>query len=89
MLYIGTLQAIQKQIGNRVITMEDYLDIRNAMLEDGLETTCGCCYVEGSRVKLGQFMKEFIKRYSKDNPPYIPTMYDVPMSKGSSSIFFV
>lgn len=82
LLYTGTLQAIQKQIGNRVITMEDYLDIRKAMLEDGLETTCGCCYVEGSRVKLGQFMKEFIKRYSKDNPSYIPTMYDVTMPDG-------
>lgn len=82
LLYTGTLQQIQKQIGNRVITVDDYLDIRQAMLRDNLETTCGCCYVEGSRAKLGGFMKEFIRKYAAKNPEYVPTMYDVSTPDG-------
>lgn len=82
LLYTGTLQQIQKQIGNRVITVDDYLAIRQAMIRDNLETTCGCCYLEGSRAKLGGFMKEFIKKYAKKNPQYVPTMYDVSTPDG-------
>ena len=82
LLYTGTLQQIQKQIGNRVITVDDYLAIRQAMLRDNLETTCGCCYVEGSRAKLGGFMKEFIRKYAKTKPKYVPTMYDVSTPDG-------
>jgi len=82
LLYTGTLQQIQKQIGNRVITVDDYLAIRQAMIRDNLETTCGCCYVEGSRAKLGGFMKEFIRKYAATKPKYVPTMYDVTMPDG-------
>ena len=82
-IYTGTFQEIQKQIGDNALTPDDILEIRNMMLEGGIEATCGLCYVEGSRANMGKFAKEFIKLYKRDNPDgWTPTMVDVNTPDG-------
>ena len=82
-IYTGTFQEIQKQIGDNALTPDDILEIRNMMIEGGIEATCGLCYVEGSRANMGKFAKEFIKVYKRDNPDgWTPTMVDVNTPDG-------
>ena len=53
------------------------------MIAEGIEATCGLCYVEGSRANMGKFAKEFIRLYKRDNPDaWIPTMVDVNTPDG-------
>lgn len=78
----GTFSAIQKALNNSALTAEEILDIRNRMKEKGLEVSCGLCYVEGSRAQMGKFSKEFIERYKKTNPEYVPDMFDVNTPEG-------
>ena len=78
----GTFSAIQKALKNSALTAEEILDIRNRMKEKGLEVSCGLCYVEGSRAQMGKFSKEFIERYKKTNPEYVPDMFDVNTPEG-------
>lgn len=82
-IYTGTFQEIQKRIGDEVLSPDDILEIRNMMIEGGIEATCGLCYVEGSRANMGKFAKEFIKLYKRDNPDgWTPTMVDVNTPDG-------
>lgn len=78
----GTFSAIQKALRHSALTAEEILDIRNRLKEKGLEVSCGLCYVEGSRAQMGKFSKEFIERYKKRNPEYIPDMFDVNTPEG-------
>lgn len=82
-LYTGTFQEIQKRMRNDALTADEILDIRNMMIELGLEATCGLCYVEGSRADMGKFSKEFIRLYKRDFPDaWIPDMVDVNTPDG-------
>ena len=86
-IYTGTFQEIQKRIGDEVLSPEDILEIRNMMIEGGIEATCGLCYVEGSRANMGKFAKEFIKLYKRDNPDgWTPTMVDVNTPDGAEQM---
>lgn len=78
----GTFSAIQKALRHSALTAEEILDIRNRLKEKGLEVSCGLCYVEGSRAQMGKFSKEFIERYKKRNPEYVPDMFDVNTPEG-------
>lgn len=78
----GTLSAIQKALPNTALTAEEVLDIRNRMKEKGYEVSCGLCYVEGSRTKMGEFTSKFIELYKRDNPPYVPTMAEMNTPEG-------
>lgn len=82
-IYTGTFSEIQKQIGDNVLTPDDILEIRNMMIDGGIEATCGLCYVEGSRANMGKFAKKFIELYKRDNPDgWTPTMVDVNTPDG-------
>ncbi|MBO7250860.1 MAG: hypothetical protein J6V42_06260 [Clostridia bacterium] len=82
-LYTGTFQEIQKHFKNTALSPDDILKIRNLMIEDGVEATCGLCYVEGSRANMGKFSKKFIELYARDNPgAWIPDMVDVNTPDG-------
>ena len=82
-LLTGTFTAIQQALPNTALTAEEILDIRNRMKEKGLEVSCGLCYVEGSRANMGQFAKEFLKRYKKYYPDaWQPNMADVNTPEG-------
>ena len=82
-IYTGTFTEIQKRLTDVALTPDDILTIRNLMLEEGIEATCGLCYVEGSRANMGKFAKEFIRLYKRDNPnAWIPNMADVNTPDG-------
>ena len=84
-LMTGTISAIQKALRNSTLTRDEILDIRNMMKERGYEVSCGLCYVEGSRAKMGEFCAEFIKLFKKHNPnaEWVPDMYDVNTPDGA------
>ena len=82
-IYTGTFTEIQKKLKDVALTPDDILTIRNMMIEEGIEATCGLCYVEGSRANMGKFAKEFIRLYKRDNPlAWIPNMADVNTPDG-------
>jgi hypothetical protein len=82
-IYTGTFTEIQKRLKDVALTPDDILKIRNLMIEEGIEATCGLCYVEGSRANMGKFAKEFIRLYKRDNPDaWIPNMADVNTPDG-------
>ena len=82
-IYTGTFTEIQKRLKDVALTPDDILKIRNMLIEEGVEATCGLCYVEGSRANMGKFAKEFIKLYKRDNPlAWVPNMADVNTPDG-------
>ena len=86
LLYTGTIQAIQNLLPNTALTPAEYLQIRQMMLDAGHEVTCGLCYVEGSRVKMGVYTKEFIEKYKKTNSEYVPTMAEMNTPDGQEKL---
>ena len=81
--YTGTFTEIQKRLKDTALSPDDILKIRNLLIEEGVEATCGLCYVEGSRANMGKFAKEFIRLYKRDNPnAWIPNMADVNTPDG-------
>lgn len=82
-IYTGTFTEIQKRLKDVALTPDDILTIRNLLIKEGVEATCGLCYVEGSRANMGKFAKEFIRLYKRDNPnAWIPNMADVNTPDG-------
>ena len=82
-IYTGTFTEIQKRLKDVALSPDDILKIRNLLIEEGVEATCGLCYVEGSRANMGKFAKEFIRLYKRDNPlAWIPNMADVNTPDG-------
>ena len=82
-IYTGTFTEIQKRLKDTALSPDDILKIRNLLIEEGVEATCGLCYVEGSRANMGKFAKEFIRLYKRDNPNgWIPNMADVNTPDG-------
>ena len=82
-IFTGTFTEIQKRLKDVALTPDDILTIRNLMINEGIEATCGLCYVEGSRANMGKFAKEFIRLYKRDNPlAWIPNMADVNTPDG-------
>ena len=80
----GTLEAIQQAMPDKALTADEVLKIRDMMQSRGYEVSCGLCYVEGSRAKMGGFAKQFINLFKKYNPDaeWIPDMYDVNTPTG-------
>lgn len=82
-IYTGTFTEIQKRLRNTALSPDDILKIRNMLIDEGIEATCGLCYVEGSRANMGKFAKKFIELYKRDNPDaWIPDMADVNTPDG-------
>ena len=85
-LYTGTIQQIQRLLPNTALSAADYLAIRDYMKEHGKEVACTMCYVEGSRAHLGELTKEFLDKYAKTNPPYLPNMAEMNTPEGQEYI---
>lgn len=87
-LYTGTMEAIQKAMPDKALTADEMLKIRAEMKKRGYEVSCGLCYVEGSRAKMGEYAKAFIDLYKKyyPNAEWVPTMYDVNTPDGAENM---
>ena len=82
-IYTGTFTEIQKRLRNTALTPDDILKIGNLLIDEGVEATCGLCYVEGSRANMGKFSQKFIELYKRDFPDaWIPDMADVNTPDG-------
>ena len=75
-LFTGTFDAIQNQLPDTVLTDNDFLQIRNMLLEKDLESPCSMCYVEGSRAKHGVYVSKWLKEYLKTDPEWRPQIAD-------------
>lgn len=75
-VFTGTFDAIQEALPDTVLTENDFLTIRNLLLESGEEAPCSMCYVEGSRAKHGVQVAKFLTEYLKTNPDWKPQIAD-------------
>ena len=75
-LFTGTFDAIQNEMPDTVLDENDFLQIRNLLLEKELESPCSMCYVEGSRAKHGVYVAKFLKEYKQTNPQWMPQIAD-------------
>ena len=75
-LFTGTFDAIQNEMPDIVLNENDFLQIRNMLLEKNLESPCSMCYVEGSRAKHGVYVAKWLKEYKKTNPEWVPQIAD-------------
>ena len=85
-LLTGTFTEIQKALPNTALTAEEVLKIRKMMDDKGYEVSCGLCYVEGSRAKMGEYAKDFLDSYKKTNPDYVPNMAEINTPEGLEDI---
>lgn len=85
-LLTGTFSAIQRALPNTALTAEEVLTIRKMMDDKGYEVSCGLCYVEGSRAKMGEYAKDFLDQYAKTNPKYLPNMAEINTPDGIEKI---
>lgn len=75
-LFTGTFDAIQNALPDTVLNENDFLHIRNMLLEKKLESPCSMCYVEGSRAKHGVYVNKWLKEYLKTDPEWKPQIAD-------------
>lgn len=85
-LLTGTFTAIQNALPNTALTADEILTIRKMMDDKGYEVSCGLCYVEGSRAKMGEYAKDFLNEYAKTNPDYLPNMAEINTPEGLEDI---
>ena len=85
-LLTGTLEAIQRALPNTALTADEILSIRRMMADKGYEVSCGLCYVEGSRAKMGVYTKEFLEEYAKSGAEYVPNMAEMNTATGQERI---
>lgn len=79
-LFTGTFDAIQNALPDTVLNENDFLRIRDMLLEKELESPCSMCYVEGSRANHGKYVDKFLKDYLATNPEWKPQIADFTSS---------
>ena len=79
-LFTGTFDAIQEALPDTVLNENDFLAIRNMLLDKGLESPCSMCYVEGSRAKHGDYVEKWLKEYLATDPEWEPQIADFTSS---------
>jgi hypothetical protein len=79
-LFTGTFDAIQEALPDTVLNENDFLAIRNMLLDKGLESPCSMCYVEGSRAKHGDYVAKWLKEYLATDPEWKPQIADFTSS---------
>lgn len=75
-LATGTLDAIQRALGDAVLTKDDFLHIREMMKERKYEVACGLCFVESSRKNLSKYTKQFLDQFNATHPDNQVSMTD-------------
>lgn len=81
-LATGTLDAIQRVLGDAVLTKDDFLHIREIMKERGYEVACGLCFVESSRKNLSKYNRQFLDQYRAEHPDVELGMVDLNTVEG-------
>ena len=85
-LFTGTFTAIQKALPNTALTSDEMIDIRKRMKDAGHEVSCGLCYVEGSRLNLGQYATEFLDKYTAEDHEFVPAIADLTTVEGQENL---
>ncbi|MBR5124627.1 MAG: hypothetical protein IKU90_05795, partial [Clostridia bacterium] len=85
-LFTGTFTAIQKALPNTALTSDEMIDIRKCMKNAGHEVSCGLCYVEGSRLNLGQYATEFLDKYTAEDHEFVPAIADLTTVEGQENL---
>ena len=85
-LATGTLDAIQRVLGDAVLTKDDFLHIREMMKERGYEVACGLCFVESSRKNLSKYNRQFLDQYKAEHPDGDLGMVDLNTVEGLERI---
>ena len=85
-LFTGTFTAIQKALPNKALTSDEMIDIRKRMKDAGHEVSCGLCYVEGSRLNLGQYATEFLDKYTAEDHEFVPAIADLTTVEGQENL---
>lgn len=85
-LFTGTIDAIQRAMPDRVLMADEMLKIRAEMKKREYEVGCGLCYVEGSRVKIGKYTKEFLDGLKAEGAEYVPTLAEMNTVEGQEDI---
>lgn len=85
-LATGTLDAIQRVLGDAVLTKDDFLNIREMMKERGYEVACGLCFVESSRKNLSKYNRQFLDQYRDEHPDVEIGMVDLNTVEGLEAI---
>ena len=85
-LFTGTFSAIQKALPNTALTPGEMIDIRKRMKDKGHEVSCGLCYVEGSRLNLGQYATQFLDQYADGDVEYVPTLPELTTVDGQEDL---
>lgn len=57
--YTALMQRLQKQYPDRVFSAAELAEIREILLEEGLDVACGLCYVEDRRQREGEIAQGF------------------------------
>lgn len=81
-LATGTLDAIQRVLGDAVLTKDDFLHIREIMKDRGYEVACGLCFVESSRKNLSKYNRQFLDQYRAEHPDVELGMVDLNTVEG-------
>ena len=85
-LATGTLDAIQRVLGDAVLTKDDFLHIREMMKERGYEVACGLCFVESSRKNLSKYNAQFMEQYNSTHPDGGISMTDLNTVDGLEAL---
>ena len=85
-LATGTLDAIQRVLGDAVLTKDDFLHIREMMKERGYEVACGLCFVESSRKNLSKYNAQFMEQYNRTHPDGDISMTDLNTVDGLEAL---
>ena len=85
-LATGTLDAIQRVLGDEVLTKDDFLRIREMMKERGHEVACGLCFVESSRKNLSKYNAQFMEQYNSTHPDGEISMTDLNTVDGLENL---
>lgn len=65
LLYTGTFDAIQRELGNTPLNEDDYIRLRQMMADHGYEVACAFCYVESRRKQNGEIIQKFLDVYTE------------------------
>lgn len=85
-LATGTLDAIQRVLGDAVLTKDDFLHIREMMKERGYEVACGLCFVESSRKNLSKYNAQFMEQYNSTHSDGEISMTDLNTVDGLEAL---
>lgn len=71
--YTGTLNAIMHKHPKLNFSVDNFLWLRRALIEEGVDAPCPYCFVESSRARFGKYNDRFLQIAKEEKLAYIPT----------------